>query len=225
VRASSPLNEEDRLSSPRVDPSHTIAAIVLAAGMSRRMGRHKPLLPIGDRTMIAHVVDGFLSADVASIHVVTGFDAANVMAALGTRDAIQVHNPNYFDGMLSSVKCGVRAVRNVRAFFISLGDQPFILPSTLRDMETNASRAPIVRPSCRGRHGHPLLIGSHLADEILALGSHETLNDFMKRHADQIHEIDIDDPGVVEDIDTPEDYARALARKGELCPTPTPAGG
>jgi CTP:molybdopterin cytidylyltransferase MocA len=198
------------------------AAIVLAAGMSQRMGRHKPLLPIGDRAMIAHVVDAFASAHVSPIYVVTGFESPNVMASLGSRQVVQVHNAEYRDGMLSSVKCGVRSARNAMNFFISLGDQPFISPSTLCEMERSSFDAPIVRPSYRGKHGHPLLVASRFADEILALGDGETLSDFMKRHTSEINEIDVDDPAVVEDIDTPEDYARAVARKGEPCSSPIP---
>ncbi len=210
------------MSSPTVHPSRVPAAIVLAAGMSQRMGRHKSLLPMGDRAMIAHVVDGFIAAGIARVYVVTGFEAASVMATLGTREVIQVHNPNYRDGMLSSVKCGVQAIPYVMRFFISLGDQPFISPYTLRNLDLTSMGAPIVRPSYRGKHGHPLVIASDFADEILSLGPDETLNDFMKRHADEIQEISVDDPAVVEDIDTPEDYARAVARKGELCPHQVP---
>jgi molybdenum cofactor cytidylyltransferase len=202
-----------------------IAAIVLAAGMSRRMGRHKPLLPFGDRTMIAHVVDGILSAGISDVVVVTGHQAEDVRNALVDRPIRFVHNADHLaGGMLSSVQLGVRvAHEHCDAFFISLGDQPTIRPETFREMEAGFTRshAPILLPTFEGRHGHPILIASRLAPEILSLRPDQTLSDFTKRHAKVTLEICVDDPAVLEDIDTPEDYARAVARKGELCPDPT----
>jgi molybdenum cofactor cytidylyltransferase len=214
------------MSAPDARTSDRFAAIVLAAGLSRRMGRHKPLLPIGDRAMIAHVVDGIIGAGITNIYVVTGHLACDVRGALANRPVHFIANENFVvGGMLSSVQLGVRAAHaSCDAFFISLGDQPFIDPETFRQMTVAfiRSRAPILLPTHNGKHGHPVLIASDLAPQILALRSDETLNDFAKRQANETLEIDVDDPAVVEDIDTPEDYARALARKGELCSSPTP---
>jgi molybdenum cofactor cytidylyltransferase len=200
---------------------NAISTIILAAGMSRRMGRHKALLPVGDRAMIAHVVDRFSP----SIYVVTGFESKRVEQALRDRDVTFVHNPNYHaGGMLSSIQLGVRAARNSKAFFISLGDQPFISSHTLREMRTTfeSSDALVILPTYKGKRGHPVLISSAFADEILSLAPDQTLRDFIKRHSHETREIEVDDPAVVQDIDTPEDYARLLAHRGEPCEKPTP---
>jgi CTP:molybdopterin cytidylyltransferase MocA len=214
------------LSSPDLHKTDRFAAIVLAAGMSRRMGRHKPLLQIGDRSMIAHVVDGIVHAGISKVFIITGFEASSVRGALDQYPVEFIHNDDYLaGGMLSSVQLGVRAARsNCDAYFISLGDQPFIRPESFREMQAafTKSHAAILLPTFNGKHGHPILVASRMADEILSLASDQTLNDLTRENADQTLEISVDDPAVVEDIDTPEDYARAVARKGELCPNPIP---
>jgi CTP:molybdopterin cytidylyltransferase MocA len=211
------------LTSPDLQTKDRFAAIVLAAGMSRRMGRHKPLLPIGDRPLIAHVVDSIATAGVQRIFVVTGYQTADVHEALAGRLVELIENTDYVaGGMLSSVKLGVRAARDhCDAFFISLGDQAFVLPETFQELmqALSRSRAPILLPTHNGKHGHPILVSSSCADAILALKSNETLNDFTNRYADRAFDVRVNDPAVLEDLDTPEDYLRLLAQqKGELCP-------
>src|SRR5690242_9158000 len=114
------------------DPSGSIAAIVLAAGMSRRMGRFKPLLPFGDRPLIWRVIQG-VSETVSNIIVVSGYHAQELEAALAGLNVQFVHNPLYEKGeMLSSVQAGVRSLpANTAAFLVVLGDQPMVEGKTI----------------------------------------------------------------------------------------------
>ena len=104
-----------------------ICAIVPAAGESRRMGRHKLLLPFGSTTVIAHIVDQLLASVVDEVLVVVGHAGDRVAEALGDRPVTIVPNPDYRSGMLSSVRCGLRAVpEGCRAVLVALADQPTI---------------------------------------------------------------------------------------------------
>jgi molybdenum cofactor cytidylyltransferase len=191
-----------------------VAGVVLAAGLSRRMGAHKPLLPFGGEPMVARVVDAVRTAGAACVAVVTGHRADAVAVALAGRDVLLVHNPHYRDGeMLSSVQAGVRAVaQSCGAALLALGDQPAIGPATIASLIAawRGTSAAIVSPVYDGRGGHPVLISSRLFDELLRLDSSESLKTLMRRHVEDTLKLEVDDPGVLTDVDTPADYERAL---------------
>lgn len=190
----------------------TIGAIVLAAGLSSRMGSNKALLPIEGQPMIAHVV-GRVRDLVPGIVVVTGHESDQVQAAVGP-DVRCVRNDHYERGMLSSIQTGVAAIHTeVAAFFIVLGDQPGVRPTTIQSLiatYNDRAQPAIVQPSHAGKHGHPILIRSNCADEILALMPNETLKTFVDRHRSDTVVVDVNDPAVVNDVDTPADYQRVL---------------
>jgi molybdenum cofactor cytidylyltransferase len=206
-------------------PDHPImppAAILLAAGQSRRMGRLKMLLPFGDRPMLARVIESFIASGTAEpIIVVTGHAAEEIRAAVGEYDGVRwVHNPDHIaGGMLSSVKAGVTALpAGCPAFFVALGDQPMVRPETLDTLAAawRVSDAAIVAPAHEGRRGHPILIAARLAPEILALDAADTLRTVTTRFADQTVILDVNDPATIADVDTPEDYDSALVRWREM---------
>lgn len=202
------------------DPTITAqtAALVLAAGLSRRMGRNKMLLPFGGRPMIARVIEGLRAAEkLSSITVVTGHESQEILAAAGEyTDVAFVHNADYIEGgMLSSVQAGVRALpKACDAFFLVLGDQPMVLPETLNALRKAilSGDASIAVPTYSGKRGHPALIARRFANEILMLGANDTLKTLMLRHAEETYHVAVDDPATVHDIDTPEDYEAALLR-------------
>ncbi len=189
-----------------------IAAIVLAAGLSKRMGRFKLLLPWGERTVIGQVVGTLESAGVPRIVVVTGHRADEVEAALAETAVRIAFNPDYASGeMLSSIQAGLRAVgEGVEAALLCLGDQPQIETATVQAVlaagqETGRER--IVIPSYRMRAGHPILLPAWLWPEIIACTG--TLRDVMAAHREQTHYVAVDTPTVLADLDTPEEYANA----------------
>ena len=192
-----------------------ITAIVLAAGLSRRMGRFKLLLPWGVRTVIGQVVAALEEAGVGQIVVVTGNRAGEVAAALAGTPARPVFNPGYETGeMLSSIQAGLRELsqaseqRRPTAALLCLGDQPHMEAATVRAVLA-AGEADgwerIVIPSYRMRAGHPILLPGWLWPEVL--GCIGTLRDVMVAHRDRTRYLVVDTPTVLADLDTPEDYA------------------
>jgi len=186
-----------------------ISAVVLAAGLSRRMGRFKLLLPWGATTVIGQVVAQLETARVERIIVVTGHRCEEVEAALSGTRARAVLNPDYATAeMLSSIQAGLRALdTDVPAALLCLGDQPQIEVSTVEAVlaagrETHWER--VVIPSYRMRAGHPILLPCWLWPEILACTG--SLRDVMAAHRDQIRYLVVDTPTVLADLDTPEDY-------------------
>jgi molybdenum cofactor cytidylyltransferase len=191
-----------------------IAAIVLAAGMSTRMGQPKQLLPLGSGTVVREAAAA-LVGQVDRVVVVVGHRADEVVAALSGCPVEWVVNPDYQAGMLSSVQCGIRASSGASAFLICLGDQPGVSSRTVAALVAAARAAGrgIALPVYEGRRGHPVLISAGYAAEILALGAGQGLNAVTRAHADDTLEVAVRDPEVVQDLDTPADYQRELARR------------
>lgn len=190
-----------------------IAALVLAAGQSKRMGRPKMTLPWGAETVLGHVIQTFRVAQVEEILVVTGGDREAVEKVAGSWRARTVYNPDYEQrDMLSSIQVGLGAMTaNITAALIALGDQPQMQESTVRSIVQKYAEtsAPLIVPSYRMRRGHPWLVKRELWDEILAMRTPETPRDFLGRHAQGITYLVVDTPTVLDDIDTPEEYRRA----------------
>lgn len=197
------------------------AAVVLAAGLSKRMGRFKLLLPWGERTVIGQVVAVLQSARVPQIVVVTGHRAGEIEMALSATGVHLAFNPDYASAeMLGSVRAGLRAVGGrVEAALLCLGDQPQIEIATVQAVLAAGERAGwgrIVIPSYQMRSGHPILLPAWLWPEIIACAS--TLRDVMAAHRDQTHYLVVDTPTVLADLDTPHDYANAMQDQGQHSP-------
>jgi molybdenum cofactor cytidylyltransferase len=193
-----------------------IAAVILAAGMSRRMGTPKALLPLADKPLIHHVVQAVRAAgSVSPIIVVTGHRADAVAAAVECTTVRFVNNPHHETAaMLSSVQLGLAAAAtdNADGILIALGDQPTISPKTIQALiDIWREEKPVaVLPVYDGKRGHPILISRAALPEILALEPHDTLKTFITRHADQTIQVEVDDPSIAIDVDTPEDYQRLV---------------
>ena len=187
---------------------------MLAAGLSRRMGRFKLTLPWGaaesSRTVIGQVVATVAAAGLGEIVVVTGHRAAEVEAALAGTAARCVPNPDYATGeMLTSIQVGLAALSDrSAAALLCLGDQPQMEVATAQAVLA-AGRATdwqtIVIPSFQMRAGHPILLPRWLWGEILACRG--TLRDVLARHRGQTEYLVVQTPTVLADLDTPEDYA------------------
>lgn len=193
----------------------TISAIVLAAGLSGRMGRFKPLLPMGSRSAVARVVTMFQAAGVADVLVVAGYRAGDVGRAIAPLNAQCVENPAYRDGMFTSVLAGIRVLPPAaRAFFIHPADIPLVRIQTVERLVAAFEDAmpAIVYPVFDGRRGHPTLIRSSLAGQILEWPGTGGLRAFLQGHEAGSREVPVADEAVLLDMDMPEDYARMVAR-------------
>jgi molybdenum cofactor cytidylyltransferase len=187
-----------------------IAAILLAAGRSRRMGAFKPLLPFGDRTVIECCIDNLRAADVKDIIVVAGHRADDLRAQLKDLDVSIVINPDPDSEMGASIACGVEHLSgNTRAAIVALVDHPAIPPSVIKILIGEWRRgATLVQPEHNGRGGHPVLIDLAYRDELLALDPQSGLRALFAAQRDEVRRVTVESPYVARDMDTWEDYRR-----------------
>ena len=192
-----------------------ICAMVLAAGRSRRMGTQKLLLPYGGKPLIAQVVDELLRSPVDQVFVVIGKDGKPILEAIAGRCMHCVTNTQAEDEMLHSVRCGLKAMpEESAAVMVALGDQPGITADVVAELvlSFHATGRGIVVPTFEGKRGHPLLFAMHYRDEILTRHEGRGLRGLLEAHPQDVFELEVATSGVLEDIDLPEDYRRAIAR-------------
>jgi len=194
---------------------NNISAILLAAGLSSRMGQSKLLLPWGRATVLGQVVSTFTAAGMEEIVVVTGGEREKVerlVAELAKDFPVRsVYNPDYAHGeMLSSIQTGLAALdSHTCAALIGLGDQPQVLEETVRRICAIfvQTGSPLVIPSFKNHRGHPWLAARTLWPKILALPISVTPRQFLNSYTGQV-EYFAADQSILQDLDTPEDYTR-----------------
>jgi molybdenum cofactor cytidylyltransferase len=190
-----------------------IGALVLAAGDSRRMGRNKQMLPYGESTVIETILSVLRETPVDGVTVVLGRSWEEVWGAIDGLDVEMFVNPRPENGMLSSVQWGLAQMRDdLDGFLIVLGDQPQIRAETVTALIQVAEKHPksIFLPTYRGRRGHPVLFRASLKKAILDLPLTGGLNRLLADLPEEVQEVPVDSDTVLKDIDTPEDYRRAL---------------
>src|SRR5262245_28090268 len=189
-----------------------MSAILLAAGESRRMGSAKALLPYQGQTFIARICNTFLSAGVDELIVVLGARVDELRQALPMHVKLRtVINTHYTLGQLSSLTVGIGALSSEsEAVLVNLVDHPLIAAETMKTLITSfrAAPLPILVASYRGKRGHPVLFSRQVYGEILAAPLDQGAKVVIRKDPARVREIPLDDPGILADIDTPEDYAR-----------------
>jgi molybdenum cofactor cytidylyltransferase len=192
-----------------------ICAIILAAGKSLRMGTQKLLLPLAEQTVIGHVADQVIKSPIRQVLVVTAEQSEQIAAALKGKRLSIVINPDFEGDMLSSIRCGLRALPGCEAVMILLGDQPAVrselVGELIRIYET--SNASIIVPTYRGKRGHPILFSSKYCDEVQKKFDGVGLRGLLSAHPEQVHEMKVEDEGVLADMDVPADYQREAERQ------------
>lgn len=198
-----------------------IPGIVLAGGRSSRMGQPKALLRIGEdgETFFDRVTATLLEAGVPHVVVVAGADAVAIRQKARPRAGVAiVDNPDFDRGQLTSLLAGLSAVDHLapNAVLVTLIDVPLVSIDTVRALLAASSRsaAPIIRPVSNGRHGHPVIFGRALFDELRRADLQQGAKQVVRAHAAEILEIEIGDEGAFTDIDTPEDYDTLIVRSG-----------
>ena len=195
-----------------------IAAVVLSAGESSRMGRPKALLPIEGETFIGRIVGSLKRTQVGKILVVLGHNADPLAAAIRALPVEILINPNYQLGQLSSLQVAVRTLLpdpDCDGMLVHLVDHPYIDASLVDRMirQFYESKKDIVVPRCRGKRGHPVLFSRRLFSELLDAPMDQGAKAVVNAHGDATLEIETDDEGIAVDIDTPELYRQHV--KGE----------
>ncbi len=187
------------------------AALIVAAGMSSRMGDFKPMLNIGSISIAQRVVATLHQAGIDKIVMVTGFHATQLERHLSGNGIVFLRNDHYeYTQMFESVCIGLSYLRDKcdRLLFTPV-DIPLFTAATVETIMETAS--PLACPVCEGKRGHPILISSSLIDTILADSGADGLRGALDRCGAEMEEIEVDDRGVLHDADTPEDY-RALLK-------------
>ena len=207
-----------------------VAAVVLAAGQSRRMGRNKLLLPWGETTVLGRTLDNVRASAVHNVVVVTGHEREKVEAivrrqeppfarsgslgrggASAAGDMQIVTNTDYANGMLASVQSAIPALPpTIDAILVVLGDQPMVGPETINRLLTAYAATPagLVAPYSGGRRGNPVLIDRRYFAELMALPADAAPRALLARHPDDLLAVPVESEAVLHDLDRPEEYAR-----------------
>jgi molybdenum cofactor cytidylyltransferase len=193
-----------------------VAAVILAAGRSSRMGRNKLLLDLEGKPILCHAVDQALEAGFGEIVVVSGHQAAKVREALGERRVKVVEAREHKLGMSASLKAGIRALGpKTEAALVMLGDMPQVSAPLLRRLVAAYNPLEgrsIVVPVVDGKRGNPVLFDRRYFEEMLALEGDVGARHLIGAHDDQVAELSVEDAAVFTDVDTPEAYDKLLAK-------------
>jgi molybdenum cofactor cytidylyltransferase len=212
-----PKAEDERRARGRAAPAR-IAAVVLAAGQSSRMGENKLTLPLDGKPVLRHVADALRVSRIASVHVVLGHQADEVRALFCPGEAQFVLNEDYRDGLSTSLRAGIAALpADVDAAMIFLGDMPDVDPALVDRMiaafDPQQMRE-IVLPQRDGRRGHPVLWGRRFFPFLLEKTSGDSgARHLIGQYADWVVEIEAEHDGAFTDLDTPEAFAARTNRR------------
>jgi molybdenum cofactor cytidylyltransferase len=211
---------------------NTVAAIILAAGTSSRMGpdRHKLLLPLGERPVLLHVTEAVLASRARPIIVVVGHQASRVRAVLDPythHPGVQiVENTDYQHGMSTSLRTGIRTLLSYNntitpanaspirpvAALIALGDQPLISSALLNRLINTymTGEKKIVAPHYQGRRGNPVLFDARFFPELMEVSGDEGGRSVIQKHSQDVSAIEVDDVRASYDVDTWETYQQVV---------------
>lgn len=195
------------------EPDPAVAGVVLAAGASRRMGQAKLLLRWGGVSLLRRAVEAAAAA-CRRVVVVVGPDPDRMRAELGGLPVQVVANPDYAEGIASSLRCGLRAARDAPAVLVVLADQPAVTAEQLCRLvrEYRRTGAPVVAASYAGTVGVPAVFSRQLFPELLALTGDVGARGVIDRHRDETILVPVPEAAV--DVDTPEDWAKVTGARG-----------
>ncbi|MDO5446119.1 MAG: NTP transferase domain-containing protein [Eubacteriales bacterium] len=187
-------------------------AVIVAAGMSSRMGDFKPMLSIGSMSIVKRIVATLKQAGIEDIVMVTGFNADMLEHHLTGNGIVFLRNENYeHTQMFDSAKIGIEYLANKcnRIVFTPV-DIPLFTSTTVFSLL--ASKGEIVVPVCRGEQGHPIIFSSAVAKSIASDSGEEGIRGALMRSGAETVFIEVEDEGILQDADTPQDYQKLLAQ-------------
>ena len=185
-------------------------AVVVAAGMSSRMGDFKPMLSIGSISVAQRVVATLKQAGAARVVVVTGYNAEELERHLASSGVVFLRNENYrTTHMFDSALIGLRYLRDkCRQVLFTPVDIPLFTAATVDALLTSGAELPC--PVCGGTRGHPILMSANVIDRVLEDSGESGLDGALSRCGVPMTLVEVDDPGILHDADTPEDYRELL---------------
>ena len=186
-----------------------ISAVLLAAGESSRMGEFKQLLSFGRSTFVEQVVDALLGSAVAEVIVVVGHWAEAVIERIGSRPVKITQNPDYKQGMSTSIIAGLKLVTpETGAVMIALSDQPLLNSRTINNLIDGflSGGKGIAIPTYRGIRGHPIIFAKKYVAELMAVKGDIGGRQIISAHPEDVLEVAVASEGVVVDINTGDDY-------------------
>jgi len=188
-----------------------IRSIILAAGSSTRMGKPKALLELGGLTFLGHILKNHRALGLP-VTVVLGEHQAEIQAAVGLLEAAVLVNPLPERGPLSSLKMALDSCAGCQAALVHPVDHPLVRINTLQALLDVHDQMPdhIVLPEFGFRHGHPVLFPRLLFEELRAAPLDQGARYVVRRHRESVFAVNVPDEGVVQNIDTPEDYNRLV---------------
>lgn len=206
---------------PNPTNESAVAGIILAAGESRRMGRDKALLPVGDESFLEHLIH-IMRGVVSPLVVVLGHHAEDIERQIMSRRGRDAHelvilqNPDYALGQLSSLQVALRHLMAcpVSAAVMALVDHPAITADVVRLLLSRfrGSGAPVLIPTYEGRRGHPVLFARRLFQELLDAPLDQGARFVVHQHAAEVELVETDEEGILWDIDFPADYERLMTK-------------
>ena len=184
------------------------SAIILTAGKSSRMGKPKALLKWNGKTFLENIYQNLEKAGAKKIVIVTNKSIYSLIQP--SHFPVLAINPNPEQGMLSSFRCGLRALESTAAnVMLCLTDHPAVKAETYKILIENAQKNNIIIPKCNGRRGHPVIFGANFIPELLENDCPEGARTIVRAHPESVKEIYVDDSGILLDIDTPAEAKKA----------------
>jgi molybdenum cofactor cytidylyltransferase len=190
-----------------------LTAVVLAAGVSRRMGRNKLLLAYKGQPLLAYVVKQIISAKIGPVIVVTGHEAGLIEEMLKGLSVTTVYNPRYKEGMTSSIQAGVAAAFG-EGYMICLSDMALISPGDYALLKRAFyeqyihDKACIIQPTYDNQVGNPVTFSAAWREAILANTDPEGCKNIVRSHTEHVYQVEMLTPSVLQDVDWPDDYDR-----------------
>ncbi len=204
-----------------ISGSLKIVGIILAAGSSRRMGRVKALLPWGDSLLLERVIDNASHSRLDSVMVVLGHEADIIMERIDFKGVRVIVNSDYNTGQSSSLRASLCALGDdTDAAMFLLGDQPFISVQIIDKLICTFCRHPsgLLIPTHRGKRGNPVLVHKSVFGMIQKITGDTGARALFDSLSGQITEVEVLDPGILLDIDTPADYQKLVPLSGMAFP-------
>ncbi len=187
-----------------------IVGIILAGGASIRMGTPKPMLTIGKETFLQHIIRSLHKVRITKTVIVLGAFSDEIQSTLSWYSGAVAVNPNWNAGQLSSLRTGVAANKSNEwhGFLIYPVDHPLVSHESLVDILHAfwTSDKNIIIPTYEGKRGHPVIFGKLIIEQLPSVSDEIGAKELVRNNPDEILEVPVNDPGVIRNIDTPEDY-------------------